>query len=181
MQFEFTNINDSYNQINTDVLASITNENTNAAQSNISSIYDSAQLNLDAAVLSISNKGTAKMSAMLCKSIRLRASYSDPNMTVSERLKLTNSLSELRGEIQKISTEGLLQNTDSTFSSADTINLTDGTDTAVLSTEDTDALFTDETVDGEQLVAQSKDNILKYAEDSVQVQQLDRDRVLELL
>lgn len=172
MQFEFTNVNDSYNQINNDVLASITSENTSAAQSNVSSIYDSAQLNLDAAVLSISNKGSAKMNAVLSKSIRLRASYSDPNMTVSERLKLTNSLSELRGEIQKIRTEGLSPIEGGTVSSIDTPEL---------ESETTDAFSMDETVDGEQLIAQSKDNILKYAEDSVQVQQLDRERVFELL
>lgn len=170
MQFEFTNINDSYNQINADVLASITSENSDAAKSNVSSIYDSAELNLDAAVLSISNKGSAKMSAMLCKSIRLRASYSDPNMTVSDRLELTNSLQELRGEIQKIRTEGV--SSDSSISYADTTNVIDETNATV---------FDEETVDGEQLLTQSKTNILKYAEDSVQVQQVDRERVLELL
>lgn len=176
MQFEFNNINNPYNQINADVLASITNENTNAAKSNISSIYNSAELNLDAAVLSISNKGNAKMSAMLSKSIRLRASYSDPNMTASQRLELSNSLHELRGEIQKIQIEGESGTVDSGVMTS-----ADETDAVVFDDEMQDTDVSDETMDAEQLIAKSTDNILKYAEDSIQTQVLDRERILELI
>ena len=85
MIMQFSNLNTQYTQMNADVIASITKENTSAAKSNVSTVYNSADLNLDAAVLSISSKGSAKMNAMLSKSIQLRASSVDPALTDADR------------------------------------------------------------------------------------------------
>lgn len=176
MQFEFTNINTPYNQISSDVIASITKENTNSSNSNISSIYDSSDLNLDAAVLSISSKGSAKMNAMISKSIRLRVSSSDPNLTDSERLKLPNALQEIHREIEKLRTEEISQSTGTGTVAAATLKSSVLTDTLV-SAEHTDT----EDVDAEKLMADSKNNILKHASESIQTQVANREHILELL
>lgn len=166
MQFEFSNLNTQYNQINTDVIASITKENTNAAKSNISSVYDSADLNLDAAVLSISSKGTAKMNAMLSKSIQLRANTTDPKLTPSDRREVSDELRKIRKEIEEI-------RSDSKSESVEPNKTTAKTTVA----EETDY----DSIDVDKMMEESKENILKHADESIQSQNLNRERILQLL
>ena len=165
---EFSNLNTQYNQINADVIASITKENTSAAKSNISSVYNSADLNLDAAVLSISSKGTARMNAMLSKSIQLRANAADPALTESDRREVSDELREIRKEIEEIRSEEKPKNVDT----KDKTNAK----TAV-ETEDVE-LNPDE---AEKMMTESRENILKYADESIQSQVLNRERILQLL
>lgn len=174
---EFSNLNTQYNQINADVIASITKENTNASKSNISSVYESASLNLDAAVLSISSKGTAKMNAMLSKSIQLRASSVDPALTDADRRKVSNELRELRKDIEEIRSEEAPKRTDhSKVKTTENKKTADKTNTTV-TVEDTE----NEDINVEQMMAVSKENILKHADESIQSQVLNRERILQLL
>ena len=167
---EFTNLNTQYNQINADVIASITKENTKAANSNISSIYNSSDLNLDAAVLSIS-----KINAMLSKSIQLRANSSDPTLSTSDRREVSNELRKLRREIEEIRHED---------SPAEPVSKkekkTDKTN-AQTTTELVAEQETEEVVDVEKMMNESCENILKHADESVQIQNLRRERILQLL
>jgi len=169
---QFTNLNTYYNHINPDVIASITKENKNAAKSNISSVYNSAELNLDAAVLSISSKGSAKMSAMLSKSIQLRANSSNPNLSAADRREVSNELRELRIEMEQIRNED-----DAAKPVPKTVDKTNAKTVSQLVEE----AETEEVVDVEKMMAESCENILKYAEDSVQTQNLNRERILQLL
>ena len=172
---EFSNLNTQYNQINADVIASITKENTNASKSNISSVYNSADLNLDAAVLSISSKGSAKMNAMLSKSIQLRANSSDPTLSVEDRRDVSNELRKLRKEIEAIRHEDRAakpvpkkdEKVDKT--NAKTVSQT------------TTAADTEEVIDVEKMMTESCENILKHADESIQSQNLNRERILQLL
>ena len=172
---EFTNLSTQYNQINADVIASITKENTNAAKSNISSVYNSSDLNLDAAVLSISNRGSAKMNAMLSKSIQLRANSADPTLSTSDRREVSNELRKLRKEIEEIRHE------DSTAEPvAKKEKKTDKTN-AQTATELVEKQESEEVIDVEKMMTESRENILKHADESLQIQNLNRDRILQLL
>ena len=172
---EFSNLNTQYNQINADVIASITKENTSAAKSNISSEYDSADLNLDAAVLSISSKGTAKMNAMLSKSIQLRANSSDTTLSVDDRREVSNELRKLRKEIEEIRHE------DRTAKPAPKKEEKPDKTNAKTAVQLVEEPETEETVDVEKMMAESRENILKHADESVQTQNLNRERILQLL
>lgn len=173
---EFSNLSTQYNQINADVIASITKENTNSAKSNISSVYNSSALNLDAAVLSISNKGTAKMNAMLSKSIQLRANAADPKLTTSDRREVSDELREIRKEIEELRSESKAKKAEPKKTehakSADKTNAK----TAV-ETEDVEL----NPAEAEKMMAKSRENILKQADDSLQTQHLNRERILQLL
>ena len=173
---EFSNLSTQYNQINADVIASITKENTNSAKSNISSVYNSSALNLDAAVLSISNKGTAKMNAMLSKSIQLRANAADPKLTTSDRREVSDELREIRKEIEELRSETKVKNAEpkkaEKTKSADKTNAK----TAV-ETEDVEL----NPAEAEKMMETSRENILKHADDSLQTQHLNRERILQLL
>ena len=173
MQFEFSNINTQYNQA--DVIASITKENTSAAKSNISSVYNSSDLNLDAAVLSISSKGSAKINAMLSKSIQLRASSVDPSLTADDRRQVSNELRKLSKEISEIRSD------DSAKKAAPKITESKKTATteAAAKTNDKQVEITEENAD--KMIEASAENILKQANDSLQTQNLNRDHVLQLL
>ena len=154
---EFSNLSTQYNQINADVIASITKENTNAAKSNISSVYNSSDLNLDAAVLSISSKGTARMNAMLSKSIQLRANAADPALTESDRREVSDELREIRKEIEEIRSEEKPKKAEN--KSAEKTNAK----TAV-ETEDVEL----NPAEAEQMMTESRENILKHANESIQ-------------
>ncbi len=172
---EFSNLNTQYNQINADVITSITKENTKAAKSNISSIYNSSDLNLDAAVLSISSRGSAKMNAMLSKSIQLRANSSNPTLSTSDRREVSNELRKLRKEIEEIRHE---DSTEEPVSKEE--KKTDKTN-AQTTTELVAEQGTEEIVDVEKMMTKSRENILKHADESVQIQNLNRERILQLL
>lgn len=172
MQFEFSNINTQYNQA--DVIASITKENKNAAKSNISSVYNSSDLNLDAAVLSISTKGSARINAMLSKSIQLRACSNDPNLTAAERNQVSNELRDLRKEISQIRSDDSAKKV--TPSNVEKRTAT----TEALTEPDTEQVeITEENAD--KMIEASAENILKQANDSLQIMNLNRDHVLQLL
>ena len=176
MQFNFSNINTQYNQ--TDAIAAIAKENESATKSNISSVYNSSALNLDAAVLSISTKGSAKINAMLSKSIQLRASSTDPLLTPADRQEVTQELREIRKEIEEIRSEEKPKNVDKKETAS----------TEKKSVEKTNAKTTTETEDvelnpaeAEQMMTESRENILKHANESIQSQVLNRERILQLL
>ena len=164
MQFEFSNINTQYNQA--DLIASITKENKRSAASNIDSAYNSSALNLDAAVLSISSEGSARINAMLTKSIQLRATSINPNLSAADRLKVSNELRNIRREIGELRT-------------ADNNKKTVDTESASKKAETTD-VDTD-TIDVEKMMEESTNNILKHAEESMQTQMVNREHILQLL
>lgn len=169
MQFEFSNINTQYNQA--DVIASITKENTSASKSNISSVYNSSDLNLDAAVLSISSKGSARINAMLSKSIQLRASSVDPSLTADDRRQVSNELRKISKEINDIRSED----------SAKKVNTKKAEPKKTATTEaDTEQVELNE-AEAEKMIEASTENILKQANESLQTQNLNRDHVLQLL
>lgn len=164
MQFEFSNINKQYKHANTDVIASITKENASASKSDIDSVYNSDSLNLDAAVLSISTQGSAKINAMLSKSIQLRASVSNPGLTISDRQNINKELGKLRKEIDKIRKDDTVKTpTTPTIQQPNTNN------------------NSNESVDVAKMMEESTNNILKYAEESMQSQIISRDKILGLL
>lgn len=162
MQFNFSNINTQYNQA--DAIASIAKENANAANSNISSVYNSSALNLDAAVLSISTKGSAKINAMLSKSIQLRATSVDPSLTTSDRQQVTKELREIHKEIDEIRSE-------------------DNSKKIAQKSEDKKTESTTElnVEDAEKMFEISTENILKHATECLQTQNINRETVFQLL
>lgn len=174
---QFSNLNTQYNQINADVIASITKENTSAAKSNVSSVYESADLNLDAAVLSISSKGTARMNAMLSKSIQLRANVADPTLTESDRREVSDELREIRKEIEEIRSENKAKASEPKKETKKSDKTEKTNAKTVVETDEVDS----ENVDVEKMMAESRENILKHADESIQSQVLNRERILQLL
>ena len=160
MQFNFSSINTQYNQ--TDAIAAIAKENENSTNSNISAVYNSSALNLDAAVLSISNKGSAKINAMLSKSIQLRASSSDPLLTPSERQEVTKELHEIRREIEEIRSK-------------------DQEKKPINKTEEEKPSMKFNIEDAKKMLETSTKNILKHADECLQTQNVHRECVLQLL
>ena len=61
MIFEFSNVNTQYNNSSADAIAAIMKENASAANSNIASVYEASDIDIDAAVLSISDKGISRI------------------------------------------------------------------------------------------------------------------------
>lgn len=167
MEFNFSNINTQYNQA--DVIASIAKENTSASKSNLSSVYNSSDLNLDAAVLSISSKGSAKINAMLSKSIQLRASTSDPNLTTSDRQQVNKELRDLRKEIDEIRSEESSKKVEPKKVSRK--------ETA----EKKEPVKELNATEAEKMLETSAENMLKYADECLQTQNINRDHVLQLL
>ena len=162
MQFNFSNISTQYNQA--DAIASIAKENANAAKSNIASVYNSSALNLDAAVLSISTKGSAKINAMLSKSIQLRATSVDPSLTTSDRQQVAKELREIHKEIDEIRSE------DNTKKTAQKTEKEKTESTTELNVEDAEKMF-----------EISTENILKHANECLQTQTIHQESVLHLL
>jgi len=162
MQFNFSSINTQYNQ--TDAIAAIAKENENATKSNISSVYNSSALNLDAAVLSISTKGSAKINAMLSKSIQLRASSVDPLLTPADRQEVNQELREIRREIDEIRKE-------------------DKSKKPIKKTEEEKETSTKEisAKDAKKMFETSTKNMLKHAEECLHTQAINRETVLQLL
>lgn len=157
------NINTQYSQ--TDVIASIAKENANSSQSNISSVYDSSDLNLDATVVSISSNGNARMNAMLSRSIQLRASTIDPSLTPSDRQNVNKELHDIRREIEELRSKDNSKKTSTRTSELQ----------EAMNTQDTSVSKADE------MIKTSVENILKHANESIQAQNANRDHVLQLL
>lgn len=106
MGFEVTEINSTYSSANTDAIAAIAKENTSAANSDVSSIYENqGSMDIDAAVLSISDKGIARINAMLSKSIKLSAYATNPTLSLSERQDVRAEINHIRAEIDDIRSE----------------------------------------------------------------------------
>ena len=179
MQFEFSNINTQYTQTNSDVIASITKENANASKSNIDSVYNSSDLNLDAAVVSISSNGSARINAMLSKSIQLRACTVDPNMTTADRQQVSRELQNLRREMEQIRT------------AEDPARIAGSSMQAIFvpkagqANENLNALDTistdEDSMDVSKMMEESMSNILKNASESLQAQGVNRAHALQLL
>lgn len=167
MEFNFSNINTQYNQV--DVVASIAKENTSAAKSNLSSVYNSSDLNLDAAVLSISSKGSAKINAMLSKSIQLRASAVNPNLTAEDRQEVNKELRSLRNEIEAIrSEESSKKETPKKVARKE-------------EPEKTEPSAELNVADAEKMIESSAEKMLKHADECLQTQNINREKVLYLL
>mgnify|MGYP003308565708 CR=1 FL=1 len=115
------------------------------------------------------------MNAMLSKSIQLRANSSDPTLSTSDRREVSNELRKLRREIEEIRHED---------SPAEPVSKkekkTDKTN-AQTATELAAKQETEEVVDVEKMMNESCENILKHADESVQIQNLRRERILQLL
>lgn len=167
MQFDFSKINTQYNQA--DVIASIAKENTSAAKSNLSSIYNSSDLNLDAAVLSISRKGSAKINAMLNKSIQLRASAVNTNLTTSERQQVNKELRKLRNEIETIRSEESEKK-----AAPKKVARKESPEKTESSTELNAA-------DAKKMLETSTENMLKHADECLLTQNINREKILHLL
>lgn len=144
------NLTTSYNA---DVLSAIAAENTNSAKSNLSSVYDSADINIDAAVVSLSTSGKAKINAMINKSLMLSKQSQNPNVSAADRARAANERSHLRAEINALKMEGTTE------------------------TSDTDI----DTENADKVIAESAKNILRNAEESLKAQNANRDNVLQLL
>lgn len=105
MNFEFSNVNTQYNSINTDAIAAITKENASAANSNIASVYGASDIDVDAAVLSISEKGISRIHAKLSKSILLSTQAASTTLSPQARQNVTNEINSIRIEINDIRKE----------------------------------------------------------------------------
>ncbi len=105
MRFEFANVNTQYNNTNADTIAAITKENANAAGSNIASVYEASDINIDAVVLSISDKGISKINAMLSKSILLSSHAASTTLSPKDRQNVINQINSIRIEIDDIREE----------------------------------------------------------------------------
>lgn len=163
MDMNFTSLNTQYSA---EIISAIANENKNSSKSNVSSVYDSKNINVDAAVLSISSKGSARISAMMSKSIQLRACASNPELTAAERQKVNSELKELRREISSVEA--------SADSKTPSVSRPKTTVDSVID-EDMTA------EDADQMVEDNMQKILKNAEESIAVQNVNRDHVLQLL
>ena len=144
------NLTTSYNA---EIISAIANENTNSAKSNLSSVYDSADINIDAAVVSLSTSGKAKINAMINKSLMLSKQSQNPNVSAADRARAMNERRHLRAEINAIKMEG-----SSTSVTAD------------IDTENAD-----------KMIAEAREDILRNAEESMMAQNVNRDNVLQLL
>lgn len=136
-----------------EIMSAIAAENKNSAKSNLSSVYDSADINIDAAVVSLSTSGKAKINAMINKSLMLSKQSQNPNVSAADRARAANERSHLRAEINAIKME-----------SASTPATTD------IETENAD-----------KIIAESAENIRRNAEESLKAQNTNRDNVLQLL
>lgn len=105
MRFEFSNVNTQYNNTNADAIAAIMKENASAANSNIASVYEASDMDIDAAVLSISDKGITKINAMLSKSIKLSTHAASTTLSPEDRQNVTNQINSIRIEIDDIREE----------------------------------------------------------------------------
>lgn len=105
MRFEFSNINTQYNNTNADAIAAIMKENASAANSNIASVYEASDMDIDAAVLSISDKGISRINAMLSKSILLSTQAASTTLSPQARQNVTNEINSIRIEIDDIREE----------------------------------------------------------------------------
>ena len=105
MRFEFSNVNTQYNNNNADAIAAITRENASAANSNITSVYEASDMDIDAAVLSISEKGISRINAMLSKSILLSTQAASTTLSPQARQNVTNEINSIRIEIDDIREE----------------------------------------------------------------------------
>ena len=105
MIFEFSNVNTQYNNSSADAIAAIMKENASAANSNIASVYEASDIDIDAAVLSISDKGISRINAMLSKSIKLSTQAASTTLSPQDRQNVTNEINSIRIEIDDIRDE----------------------------------------------------------------------------
>lgn len=169
MNFEFTSLNTQYNP---EMISAIAKENNNSAKSNVSSVYDSKSMNLDAAVLSISSVGSARISAMMSKSIQLRASASNPSLSPADRQAVNNQLKEIRREMDT------LQNKTSTDTSTSSTNAQNSAAKVLSEIDNETEADIEET---EVSIDENIENILKNAKESLITQNANRDHVMQLI
>lgn len=103
MKFELTSINTQYN--NTDAIAAIAKENTDAAYSNVASLYEASEMDIDGAILSISNDGYARINAMLNRSIQLCTNAASNVLSPADRVSTTSEINYIRIELGNIREE----------------------------------------------------------------------------
>ena len=144
------NLTTSYSS---EIISAIAKENTNSAKSNLSSVYDSADINIDAAVVSLSTSGKAKINAMINKSLMLSKQAQNPDVSAPDRARATNERNQLRAQINAL-------------------KMGSSTDT-----DDTDV----DTEYADELIAEAAKNILRNSEQSIKAQNVNRDNVLLLL
>ncbi|MBQ8625905.1 MAG: hypothetical protein IJ419_07080, partial [Agathobacter sp.] len=75
------------------------------ANSNIASVYEASDMDIDAAVLSISDKGISRINAMLSKSILLSTQAASTTLSPQARQNVTNEINSIRIEIDDIREE----------------------------------------------------------------------------
>ncbi len=102
MRFEFSGVNTQYNN-NLEAIAAISKENADAANSNVADVYEASDI--DAAVLSISDKGISKINAMLNNSILLSTQAASRTLSPEARQSVTNQINSIRIEIDDIREE----------------------------------------------------------------------------
>ena len=105
MRFEISSANTYYNNANTDAIAAISRENANAAGSDFASVYEACNMDIDAAIVSISDKGSARINAMLSRSIQLSVAASNNTLSPSDRQSVTNQINHIRMDIDEIQGE----------------------------------------------------------------------------
>ena len=102
MNFELSSVNTQYN---TDAIAAIAQENASAASSNPTSVEEANRMDIDAAVLSISETGAARINAMLNKSIKLSTHAASNVLNPSDRLAVVAEKNSIRYEVNEIHDE----------------------------------------------------------------------------
>ena len=105
MRFEISSANAPYNNTNMEAIAAISKENARAASSDFASVYEACIMDIDAAVMSISDKGVARINAMLSRSIQLSVAASTRNLSPSDRQSVTNQINHIRMDIDEIQGE----------------------------------------------------------------------------
>lgn len=100
MRFEFSNLNTQYNSM--EAISTIAKENADAARSNISSVYEASDMDIDAAVISISDDGYSRINAMLNKSIKLCTNAAANTLSPADRMSTATELNRIRIELDTL-------------------------------------------------------------------------------
>ena len=102
MSLEFASVNTQYNN---DAIAAIMQENAYSAGSNPKAVEEANRMDIDSAVLSISNTGVARVNAMLNKSIILSTHASSNVLNPADRIAISSQKNNIRFEINEINDE----------------------------------------------------------------------------
>ena len=105
MRFDITSANTLYNNSNKEAIAAISKENAQAANSDFASVYEACNMDIDAAVMSISDKGVSRINAMLSRSIQLHVEASTHTLSPSDRQSVTNQINHIRMDIDELQCE----------------------------------------------------------------------------